>query len=112
MVFIFSVTTFLNALTLVKFAPKEKKGGNYQPDDYVEEAPPINNPTDKHQNSINLSGVQVLSERGKPQNFLGLQDISSGEEDESQQKKFHCTDEMEDALSSVKNSNIGFPGQS
>jgi hypothetical protein len=43
--------------------------------------------------------VEFVQAEGRPQNFLGLQDVSSG--DQEGKFKYGCTDELEEALSSV-----------
>lgn len=44
--------------------------------------------------------VDFIQAEGRPENFLGLQDVSSGDQD--QKFKYGCTDEMEEALSSLQ----------
>eukprot|EP00347_Sterkiella_histriomuscorum_P023459 403334561 len=44
--------------------------------------------------------IEFVQEGGRPDNFLGLQDVSSG--DQEQKFKYGCTDDLEEALSSVQ----------
>lgn len=49
--------------------------------------------------------IEFIDHEGRPDNFLGLQDVSSG--DQEQKFKYGCTDELEEALSSVQMMNSG-----
>jgi len=58
-------------------------------------------PGRKKRDSLALSDkIESMHGQGKPSDFLGMKNVSSG--DQGPDLKYNCTDELEDALSSVK----------
>jgi len=54
---------------------------------------------------VSKNEIEFVRNSGRPENFLGLQDVSSGEGE--QKFKYGCTEEMEDVLSGIQPNSIG-----
>ena len=57
------------------------------------------NKNDHHSIKLEEEKIEFIEGAGRPENFLGLKDMSSGDQGSI---KYGCTEELEDALSSVQ----------